>query len=108
MGYTTYFTVSRNDGEPFTDAEAAALDELGIFDLSDDENEPSSMEGAAKWYDCSDDMKELSKLFPETVFRLHGEGEQNDDLWYAYFKNGKGQECRADVIYPDYDEENLS
>lgn len=31
MGYTTYFTVSRNDGEPFTDAEAAALDALGIF-----------------------------------------------------------------------------
>ena len=107
MGYTTYFTVSRNDGEPFTDAEAAALDALGIFDSSDDENEPSSMGGAAKWYDCSDDMKELSKLFPETVFRLHGEGGQNDDLWDAYFKHGKGQECRADIIYPDYDEEKL-
>lgn len=107
MGYTTYFTVSRNDGEPFTDAEAAALDELGIFDSSDDENEPSSMEGAAKWYDSFNDMKEFSRSFPGVVFKLHGEGEQNDDLWDAYFKDGKGQNCSADIIYPDYDEEKL-
>lgn len=107
MGYTTYFTVSRNDGKPFTDAEAAALDGLGVFDTFEDNFYPLYMEGAAKWYSWVEDMKELSKIFPETVFKLHGEGEENDDLWDAYFKNGKEQECRADIIYPDYDEEKL-
>lgn len=109
MGYTTYFTVSRNDGEPFTPEQLEALDQLNVFDNETEEGNDRvvALEGAARWYDCNDYMKELSKLFPETVFKLHGEGEQNDDLWDAYFKNGKWQECRADIIYPDYDEEKL-
>jgi len=109
MGYTTYFTVSRNDGEPFTPEQLEALDQLGVFDEETEEGDERvvALEGASKWYDSFDDMKEFSRDFPGVVFKLHGEGEQNDDLWDAYFKNGKGQECRADIIYPDYDEEKL-
>lgn len=109
MGYTTYFTVERNDGEPFTPEQLEALDQLSVFNEETEEGDERvvALEGAARWYSWAEDMKELSKIFPETVFKLHGEGEQNYDLWDAYFKNGKWQECRADIIYPDYDEEKL-
>lgn len=109
MGYTTYFTVSRNDGEPFTPEQLEALDQLNVFDNETEEGDDRvvALEGAAKWYDCSIDMKEFSRAFPDVVFRLHGEGEESGDLWDEYFKNGMSQECRADIIYPDYDEEKL-
>lgn len=109
MGYMTYFTVSRNDGEPFTPEQLEALDQLDVFDNKTEggDDRVVALEGAAKWYYCSVDMKEFSRAFPDVVFRLHGEGEESGDLWDAYFKNGKWQECRADIIYPDYDEEKL-
>lgn len=108
MGYTTYFTVSRNDGEPFTSEQLEALNELDIFDDDTEEGDRVvALEGAAKWYTCSADMKEFSLAFPDVVFKLHGEGEEAGDLWDEYFKNGMSQECRADIIYPDYDEEKL-
>lgn len=108
MGYTTYFTVSRNDGEPFTPEQLEALDGIDVFDYETEEGDRVVvLEGAAKWYDCSADMKEFSLAFPGVVFKLHGEGEESGDLWDEYFKNGMSQECRADIIYPDYDEEKL-
>ena len=109
MGYTTYFTVARNDGEPFTPEQLEALDQLSVFNEETEEGDERvvALEGAAKWYDFVVDMKKFSRAFPKTVFKLHGEGEQNDDLWDAYFKDGKWQNCPADIIYPDYDEEKL-
>lgn len=108
MGYTTYFTVSRNDGEPFTSEQLEALNGLDVFDGDTEEGDRVvALKGAAKWYNCSADMKEFSLAFPDVVFKLHGEGEESGDLWDEYFKNGMSQECRADIIYPDYDEEKL-
>lgn len=42
-----------------------------------------------KWYDHVQDMCKLSKEFPRTVFKLHGEGEEATDFWDKYFHNGK-------------------
>lgn len=108
MGYTTYFTVSREDDKPFTSEEREALLALDVFeDETNEGKETICMGGLAKWYECFEDMKDFSLKFPGVVFKMHGEGEETGDLWDAYFKNGKGQECRADIIYPDYDEEKL-
>ena len=60
-----------------------------------------------KWYDHEDDMKELSIKFPNTLFRLHGYGEEQGDEWYKYFKNGKMQKCDAIVTFEKYDEGKL-
>ena len=48
----------------------------------------------AKWYDSDDDMTELSKSFPDCLFRLYGEGEDRDDTWENYYWNGKSEQCR--------------
>ena len=55
----------------------------------------------AKWYECEYDMAALSEAFPDFVFKLHGEGEDPEDLWNAYFQNGESEECRAAVVYPE-------
>lgn len=60
-----------------------------------------------KWYYHDEEMLELSKQFPETVFYLYGVGEENGDLWYKYYKNGKSQFCPATITYESYDESKL-
>jgi hypothetical protein len=62
---------------------------------------------SCKWYEWNEDMLAVSKMFPDLVFCLHGEGEENGDAWYAYFKNGKVQLCRAIIKFDEYDEAKL-
>ena len=66
-----------------------------------------SADDTTKWYDHDSDMLELSRMFPETVFCLYGEGEETGDLWYTYYKNGKKQYCPAKIVYDEYDESKL-
>lgn len=67
----------------------------------------SVFDDSAKWYDYQDDMKKYSLKYPDLVFKLEGQGEQNDDMWIAYFKNGKMQECPAVITFDDFDESKL-
>lgn len=62
----------------------------------------------AKWYNHEQHLESLSDLFPDVEFRLEAEGEEPDDLWIKYFKNGKVQVLRAkvEVTYPEYNEAN--
>lgn len=53
-----------------------------------------------KCYDHEYDMIELSKKFPEVTFCLHGEGEESVDIWDEYFRNGKKQICKAEIVIP--------
>lgn len=104
MGYYTDFrlTVLNKDGSPKKDfsfenvdlpawCEYIQLDELMQY--------PCNM----KWYSYAEDMEELSKLFPDYIFLLEGEGEEALDLWRAYYCNGKKQSCPAEVVYPPLD-----
>jgi hypothetical protein len=52
-------------------------------------------------------MKKLSEEFPDVLFCLEGKGEENGDLWVAYYKNGKTQMCQSEVTYEPYDESKL-
>lgn len=58
-------------------------DNAAVFDSKND----------AKWYDHTDDMISLSKVFPDMQFRLHGIGEEDNDIWYHYFHNGADEYC---------------
>lgn len=62
---------------------------------------------SVKWYGHEADMRSLSEKYPNIVFVLHGEGEENDDVWYKYFKNGKMQSCYAKITFDEYDENKL-
>lgn len=61
----------------------------------------------AEWYNNALDMEELSKKFPNKLFILEGKGEDGDDIWKKYFKNGKSYFEKAQIIFKDFDESKL-
>ena len=102
MGYYTTHRlsiVSGNDG--VTDYEQEITDFANYNYLFDDD---------AKWYTCLEDMKSYSKKHPNVVFCIDGEGEASDDVWKAYFKDGKMFYTKAiiTVTFEDFSEDKLS
>lgn len=101
MGYYTNFTIQFDDPnisdafehafDTVTDYEGC-LDDFGMY---------------AKWYDYEKDMIEISKQFPGVLFTVSGEGEENDDIWRSYFKDGKTQFSKAIITFEPYDEGKL-
>lgn len=61
-----------------------------------------------KWYDSDKDMLELSAKFPNNLFLLSGYGEEQDDIWKAYFKNNKVFYPKRTVLWEDFDENKLT
>lgn len=61
----------------------------------------------AKWYDFEKDIRALSLRFPDKLFVLEGEGEESQDIWKMYFKNGKAQFEKAEFIIGEFDESKL-
>ena len=43
----------------------------------------------SKWYTCEDDMIALSAKWPDYLFRVYGEGEEQGDVWVYFFKAGE-------------------
>lgn len=60
------------------------------------------------WVNWSRDLMNFSKEYPDVLFLLSGEGEENADLWRAYFRNGKMQLCEAKITYDNFDENKLT
>ena len=105
MGYYTKFDLTmypRQDEKK----ELEILREIAakIYSYSSEEISDSTAEWCLsdhmKWYDNYDDMIEISKKFPDITFVLEGEGEEAGDLWVKYFNNGEGEECYAEIVYP--------
>ena len=54
-----------------------------------------------KWYSHKEDMLEVSKLFPDTLLVLRGEGEDHNDLWNEYYCDGEMERVEAEIVYPE-------
>lgn len=70
-------------------------------------NEDGSSEEAGKWYEHEDEMKNFSREYPGILFTLHGEGEENEDVWNKYFLNGKVQVAKAKFQIAPFDIKKL-
>lgn len=64
-------------------------------------------EESTKWYSHEEDLISFSKKHPEAIFLLHGEGEENLDVWREYYKNGRVQVCKAIISFDDFNENKL-
>lgn len=104
MGYYTNFKIDIKPEEPkdlreYLDSEDSRY--YALIEALEDIGEPR------KWYGHEDDMLEVSRKFPETIFELSGAGEEAGDLWRKYFKDGKIQRCHAQIMFEEYDESKL-
>lgn len=68
---------------------------------------PLEGDDECEWDGHEKEMCDLSKVFPDVVFKLHGEGEENGDIWDKYFMNGKMQYCPAQISLPPFDKTKL-
>lgn len=101
MGYFTNYNLKT---EPYKEGLIQELlDEDNAYGI--DEN--GDCTNSVKWYTHEADLKEFSKKHSTILFILDGEGEENDDLWILYIKNGKSQRCRAIITYEEFDETKL-
>jgi hypothetical protein len=69
--------------------------------------EDGSPEESGKWYEHQDDMRRFSLLHCNILFTLHGEGEENDDLWNEYYLNGNLQVAKAQIQIASFDPKEL-
>lgn len=60
-----------------------------------------------KWYDDDDDMLKLSQAFPGVIFKLHGQGEEFEDIWDSYYKDGKMCTYKAKISIPPLNPDDL-
>lgn len=106
MGYYTYHSIEVQNLNGTTNTEEDW--EQLISDDSEYANWGTNVfEEAMKWYESDNDMKEFSKKHPNLLFILHGEGENNDDIWITYYRNGKAQHCPAIITFDAFDESKL-
>ncbi len=102
MGYYTKHTL-RVDGDTNLIAELVAENEGASWAFDANGN----TEDACKWYSHRKDMRDFSFRHPDVLFTLNGEGEESGDIWVEYYKGGKMQPCKAEIVLPDFDESLL-
>lgn len=104
MGYYTFIdlTYDVETNAQKDDRIQEWIDTHAIGNLFDDLY-PGGACGQIKTLAPDPEIIELSEAFPEVLFTLQGSGEEPEDLWRTYFRNGLTQEASATVTYPDFD-----
>ena len=100
MGYYTLFKLSVECGDSSlleSDSFKADFNRITSYDLDALDND------LLKWYDYDNNMLEISKLYPNTVFLLTGDGEEALDLWKAYYCNGESERVEVEIKFPEVD-----
>lgn len=113
MGYDTYYKLrtknaSKEQEEKLLKMFQDACDEYNKdWDWTVAEFNGVDIGEASKWYDCDNDMRELSarEEYKDVLFILDGEGMENEDIWTSYFKNGEMKTLYAEINIPEFDEE---
>lgn len=96
MGYYTRYEIST---QPPSDSVEDAIKEASGYSNPFDDN--------CKWYDHEENCIAVSKMYPDVLIELSGEGEESGDNWRKYFLNGKMQVCKAKIIIPPFDPTKL-
>jgi len=97
MGYYTDFTLTAEAHDPAIACEA-------IMDFAEHSNyswDIANNEATlhdAKFYDWVEKLEQASKRFPQVLFRLDGNGEENGDIWAAFAHNGVSERAEAKIV----------
>ena len=109
MGYYTRYKLTLHEPSSFVGREEELI--AGFRKACDGAEFALTEHGnsyeATKWYSHDEDLRKFSRMYPDVVFKLTGEGEESGDQWCLYVKNGRSQMCQAKITYDDYDEQKL-
>ena len=100
MGYYTAFSMETDKPENLWLIQEFRKYSIGADYAVDLDGEYTD---TTKWYKWKDEAIEFSKLYPDILFCISGEGEESGDIWKAYFQNGKHQICQARIVFDPYD-----
>jgi len=103
----TYYELDVFSGDKSIYTILSELDRDEFEDLFCKINDDGSPNDNDTYWDCEEDMKAISEMYPDIVFQLTGQGQIPDDMWRQYFKNGKSHKVDAIVTYPPFDEDKL-
>lgn len=78
MGYYTRYSLTVKDIDE-TDKIREALTQLYGMDPFED---------STKWYDSDENCIQVSRQFPDTLFAISGDGEEQGDRWRKVYQNG--------------------
>lgn len=78
--------------------------EKEISELADYQN---CFDDEIKWYGHEEDMRRYSEKYPNVLFKLYGDGEENGDLWVEYYRNGLMQREKAKITFNEFNESKL-
>ena len=87
--------------------EAASLESKSFGQFAGIDLNELEMADEAKWYDYREEMIELSEAFPAVLLTLHGEGEENGDVWNEYYLAGLYQYEEAVITIPVFNVDKL-
>lgn len=116
MGYVTTYNLKLTlyiSGKPASLTDNAPLLEIiNQLRTSNEEAayalcEDGSNADSSKWYEHEKDLRDFSRNHPGILFTLHGEGEENEDIWDKHFFDGKCQACKAVMTIPPFDMSKL-
>ena len=80
--------------------------EYDTFEISEYE-ENAIVSESVKWYKLEQDIRSLSREFPDILITVHGEVEENGDILEFYCKNQRGYEQKAIISFPEFDETRM-
>ena len=104
MGYYTQHALKAFNSEfieNFEEELAQVLEDISGYDYEEIQGDE------IKWYTQDENMLQLSKMYPDVIFELTGNGEEKEDIWRTYYKNGKKQEVNVQIVFESYDESKL-
>ena len=102
MSYSTHYTLICDTPDDELDIKESLLKPSKFW--ADFELEDLLDVGVtASWYDHEEEMLDLSRGFPATIFILEGSGEEQGDVWKKRFINGGVEIIRASLVFPDFE-----
>ena len=103
MGYRTYHNLEVIEGDDSLIHELIVECSEAAFAIDID----GGANTCTRWDSMDEDMRKFSKKHPKAVFEMYGDGDDSDDHWYTYYKNGEAQECPVELVHDNYDETKL-
>lgn len=113
MGYNTRYELDVTSTHPYLELNPVKRDEIIAYLRKANENasycltDNGDTSDSGKWYEHEAELKAFSKLYPNLLFTLSGEGEENDDMWKKYFLDGKVQIAKAVITLEAFEESKL-